>query len=181
MNDRNRLRTLGPSPASLPSLSFSLSFFFLFLFVSYSDLSASSIPGPVLPPLCARKKHSFIPSPHHRPLPPPASLTYAACLSLNFTLSPSWSWQVVDSIMRTSLHSFTVFATELAVNRAHVPFSKGKIDFFICETIYISIKKFYYCLTADILILINLKQIRSSDFTQHLDGNTGGRNNVVIS
>lgn len=31
MNDRNRLRTLGPSPASLPPLSFF--FFFSFLFI----------------------------------------------------------------------------------------------------------------------------------------------------
>lgn len=133
MNDRNRLRTLGPSPASpSPPPPLSFFFFFSFLFVSYSDLSASSIPGPVLPPRhivprCMHAKStvsSRLPAPH-RSLPPPASLT-AACLSLNFTLSPSWSWQVVDSIMHLAPQPCRFFATEPAVNRDHVPFSKGK-------------------------------------------------------
>lgn len=85
-----------PRPFACFSSSAFFFLFFSFLFVSYSDLSASSIPGPVLPPhraaLCAHKKHSFIPSPRSPSLslPPPASPT-AACLSLNFTLSPSWS------------------------------------------------------------------------------------------
>lgn len=61
MNDRNRLQTLSPSPASPPPLSrFVSPFLFPFspLFVSYSDLRVNSIPGPVSSgraALCARK------------------------------------------------------------------------------------------------------------------------------
>lgn len=140
MNDRNRLRTLGPSPASLPPLSF-----FSLLFVSYSDLSASSIPGPVLPTRhivpCCMQKAQFYPIFllsitlffHLRLLPPPVSLQILHRLHRGCDKS--------SIRLCTSLYSLAVFTIELAVNRDHVPFSKEKSTSY--AKLYIFIKKIW--------------------------------------
>lgn len=142
MNDRNRLRTLGPSPASPSPLSFRFSFLLLFfrLFSFRIPTLASSMPVDrprqvVLCALCARKKHSFI-------LPPPRSLS----LSLSLALSLSSSLRLSAFYRRLSLFQFyivsivvvtsrrfdyashstvsLVFAADSAANHDHVPCSK---------------------------------------------------------
>lgn len=88
MNDRNRLRTLGPSPASLPPLSFFFFFlspfpFFLFRIptlarVVYLALSCRRATSSCPRSVCARKKHSFIPSP--RSPSPSSSSSSSTCV-----------------------------------------------------------------------------------------------------
>lgn len=142
MNDRNRLRTLGPSPASPFSafVSFLLSSSFFFRLFSFRiPTLASSMPVArprqvVLCALCARKKHSFI-------LPPPALHLY---LSLSLSLSSSlrlsafyrrlslFQFYIVSIVVVTSRrfdyasHSTVslVFAADSAANHDHVPCSK---------------------------------------------------------
>jgi len=134
MNDRNRLRTLSPSPASPPPLSCFVSpFLFPFspLFVSYSDLRANSIP-------VARSHRVVLRFAHAKTQFHPTSVcspSFSFSLRLypfHRRLSP-FQFYIVSIVVVTSrrfdyaphsTRSRLFFAADSAANHDHVPGSK---------------------------------------------------------